>query len=89
MKIEFEPNLDCCIQTLAKKEYEKGLRELLNGDENAETAEKMEVLRTFLEDVDFRKLRGEYEPYLTLGKKVMFVIWSEEGKIKYDFKLGG
>jgi hypothetical protein len=89
MKIELEPNLNHCIQTLAKKEYEKSLRELLKIDENAEAADKIEILRMFLEDADFKKLRKEYEPYLVSGEKVRFLIWSEKGKIKYDFKLGG
>ena len=87
MRIELEPDLDCCIETLAKREYEEGLREVLNGEENPETTERMEVLRAFLEGADFKKLRGEYEPYLTMGKRVRFIMYMEEEKLKCNFDV--
>jgi hypothetical protein len=87
MKIELEPDLGCCVETLAKREYEKGLREVLNGKESFELTQKMEVLRAFLEDADFKKLRGEYEPYLTQEKRVRFIMYLEEGKPKYNFEV--
>jgi hypothetical protein len=87
MKIELEPDLDCCIETLAKREYEKGLREVLNGEESPELTQRMEALRAFLEAADFKKLRGEYEPYLTPGKEVRFMICLEKGKPKYNFEI--
>jgi hypothetical protein len=87
MKIELEPDLDCCVETLAKREYEKGLREVLNGEESSELTQRMEVLRAFLENADFKKLRGKYEPYLTQGKEVRFMICLEEAKPKYSFEI--
>ncbi len=87
MKIELEPDLDCCVETLAKREYKKGLREVLNGKESPELTEKMEVLRAFLEGADFKKIRGEYEPYLIMGKRVRFIMYLEEGKPKYNFDV--
>jgi hypothetical protein len=87
VKIELEPDLDCCVETLAKREYERGLREVLNGKESPELTERMEVLRVFLEDANFKRLRGEYEPYLTQGKRVKFIMYLEEGKPKYSFEI--
>ena len=87
MQIELEPELNCCIETSAKREYERGLREVLNGKESPELTERMEVLRAFLEDADFKKLRGEYEPYLTQGKEVRFIIYLEKGEPKYNFEV--
>jgi hypothetical protein len=87
VKIELEPDLDCCVETLAKREYERGLREVLNGKESPELTERMEVLRVFLEDANFKRLRGEYEPYLTQGKRVKFIMYLEEGKPKYSFEV--
>jgi hypothetical protein len=87
VQIELEPDLDCCVETLAKREYEKGLREVLNGKESFELTQRMEVLRAFLENADFKKLRGEYEPYLTQGKEVRFMIYLKEGKPKYSFEV--
>jgi len=87
MRIELDPDLDCCVETLAKREYEKGLREVLNDKESPELTERMEVLRAFLEGTDFKKIRGEYEPYLTQGKRIRFMICLEEGRLKRNFEV--
>ncbi len=82
--IELRPNLSSCIETLSKKEYEQTLNLLLkerNVDEKL--AERLEVLRLFLESADFGHLRSQYEGYLAEGKKVTFLIYPEEGKVSY------
>ena len=74
-EISLDPDLSTCIQTLAKKQHERIVRELLKpGGENPEQEQQAEMLRMFLESTDFRKLRSEYEPYLVKGKRVRFTL---------------
>ncbi|HUL36689.1 MAG TPA: hypothetical protein VLW47_03320 [Thermodesulfobacteriota bacterium] len=83
--IELKPNLSRCIETLSKKEYERTLNLLLEkGPIDEELGERLEVLRLFLESTDFSQLRSQYEAYLTEGKKVTFLIYSDEGKSAYN-----
>jgi hypothetical protein len=82
--IELKPSLSSCIEALSKKEYERTLNLLLGkGLVNEELGERLEVLRLFLESTDFSHLRSQYEGYLTEGKKVTFLIYSEEGEVSY------
>jgi hypothetical protein len=82
--LELEPSLSSCIETLAKREYEKALSTILRtGTEDEELSERMEVLRLFLESTDFGAIRSCYERYLEEGKKVKFTIYSTRGKGSY------
>lgn len=82
--IELGPNLSSCIETLAKKEYEKVLSTILRaGTGDRELSEKLEILRLFLESADFSTLRSRYEKYLDDGKKVKFRIYSTKGGVSY------
>jgi len=85
--IELEPELDACVETQAKRQYEQLQRELLKGSEEEELVEKLETLRLFLESADFSKLRSESEKHLIEGKRVKFVLSLEEGKPKYEMKV--
>ncbi len=86
--IELKPNLSSCIETLSKKEYERTLNLLLKEERvDEELGEKLEALRLFLESADFGHLRSQYEGYLTDGKKVTFVIYSEGGKVSYNWTM--
>lgn len=86
--IELEPNLSSCVETLAKREYEKALNTILRtGTEDKELSEKLETLRLFLEATDFSVLRSQYEKYLEEGKKVKFRIYSKEGKVSYKLVI--
>src|SRR4030065_244092 len=83
--IELKPNLSSCIETLSKKEYERTLNLLLKeGCADEEVGKRLEVLRLFLESTDFSYLRSQYEGYLTEGKKVIFLIYPEAGKVRYQ-----
>jgi hypothetical protein len=82
--IELKPSLSSCIETLSKKEYERTLNLLLkDGGMDGELAERLEVLRLFLESTDFGHLRTQYEGDLSEGRKVTFLIYPEEGKMSY------
>jgi len=43
----------------------------------------LELLRTFLESADFRKLRQQSEEYLLKGQKIKFILYRERGKAKH------
>jgi hypothetical protein len=82
--IELKPNLSHCIETVSKKEYERTLNLLLKrGNVDEKLGERLEILRLFLESADFGHLRGQYEGYLTEGRKVTFLIYPEEEKVSY------
>jgi len=82
--VELRPNLSNCIETLSKKEYEQTLNLLLKeGSVDEKLAERLEALRLFLESADFGHLRSQYEGYLTEGRQVTFLIYSEEEKVSY------
>ena len=57
-QIELVPDLSHCIETVARREYENLARNYLqSGKGDSELGEKIELLRSFLESADFRKLR--------------------------------
>jgi hypothetical protein len=74
-QIELEPDLSSCVQTLAKREYDRMTREILASDDaDPELEEGLETLRIFLESTDFGGLRRRYEPFLVEGKRVRFTV---------------
>jgi len=75
------------VETKAKRQYNQVLNELLKKGEQEELAEKLEMLRLFLESTDFSKLRSESEKHLVEGRKVKFILYLEEGKPKYEMKI--
>ena len=88
MKIELIPTLDLCIEGTARHEYLKSADEYMQrGQKDRKLEEKIELLRMFLETMDFRKLRAESEKHLTEGKKVRFILTLEKGKPKYEMKV--
>ncbi len=87
--IEIKPTLSSCIETLSKIEYERTLNLLLKkGPVDEKLGERLEVLRIFLESTDFGRLRSQYEGYLSDGKEVTFLIYSEEGHVTYRMIVG-
>ena len=75
MEIEIIPDLVNCVQTKAKREYERVLGRLLREDgEDPHLEERLEVLRVFLETADFKSLRGRSEKVLLDGGTVSFKI---------------
>ena len=85
--IELEPELDACVETKAKRQYNQLLSELLKQGEEGELVEKLEMLKLFLESTDFNKLRGESEKHLLERRTVKFILYLEEGKPKYELKI--
>ena len=75
------------METQAKRRYNQIASELLKKGEEGELAEKLEILRLFLESADFNKLRSESEKHLVEGRKVKFILHLEEGKPEYEMKI--
>jgi hypothetical protein len=83
LQIELVPDLSNCIETVAKKEYSEIVRQLLaSGEGNEKLRERAELLMTFLETTNFRRLRSESERYLVEGRRVKFVVYFEGGAMK-------
>ncbi len=88
LQIELVPDLSNCIETVAKKEYSEIVRQLLvSGEGNEKLRERAELLRSFLETTDFKKLRAESERHLADGKHVKFVVYAEGGVPKYEMRI--
>ena len=88
MEIEFEPDLSHCIQTLAKREYDRLMREILETEQvDSEINQKIEMLRSFLESTDFSKLRSEYEPYIIDGNHIRFTLRSMADATEYRYEV--
>ena len=83
--IELFPSLNHCIETTAREEFWNSVNQYMEGgQEDKKLEEKIELLKAFLESVDFKKLRSQSERYLVEGKKVKFVISWKEGTPSYE-----
>jgi len=88
VRIELTPTLTHCIETTARQEFLKGKDEYMrSGGEDKELEERIEILRAFLETMDFRELRRQSEEHLTEGKTVRFILYLQEGKPEYELKV--
>ena len=85
--IELFPSLSHCIETVAKEEYWDLVSKYMERQEDKELEAKIELLKAFLESMDFKKLRRESEKYLIEGKVFKFVIYWKAGKPSYQMVL--
>ena len=83
--IELLPSLSHCIETTARDEFWNTVNQYMeSGQENKKLEQKIELLRAFLESMDFKKPRSQSERYLVEGKRVKFVISWKESKPSYE-----
>jgi len=83
--IELFPSLSHCIETAAREEFWNSVNRYMEGkQENKELEKRIELLKAFLESMDFKKLRRESERHLIEGKMVKFIICWKEGKPSYE-----
>jgi len=83
VQIELAPDLSHCIETVARKEYENLVRSYLQASKgDSDFEDKIELLRSFLESADFRKLRQQSEKCLLKGQSIKFILYREHGKVK-------
>jgi hypothetical protein len=84
MQIELFPSLSHCIETTAKQEFWKSVDEYMEKQGDKQLGDRIELLRAFLESMDFGKLRCESERHLLEGKRVRFVIRWERNRPHYE-----
>ena len=83
--IELSPSLAHCIETTAREEFWNSVnRYMENGQEDKKLEERIELLKAFLESMDFKQLRSQSDRYLVEEKQVKFVISWKEGKPSYE-----
>ncbi len=72
--IELFPDIDHCVETRARQEHSAAIGRIMSGDSSPDLEERLELLRAFLEQADFGRLRRESEPHLAQGRKVKFAL---------------
>ena len=84
-EIELFPSLSHCIETTAREKFWDLVNRYMEiGQEDKKLEERIELLKAFLESMDFKKLRSQSERYLVEGKHVKFEISWKEGKPSYE-----
>ena len=87
MEVKLEPSLSHCVETVAKKKYEKVLSLLLGGKQENRLMDELELLRLFLESADLRKLRSRCEEALLAGRRVEVIVKSAQGPLPYEVEI--
>ena len=85
--IELLPDLSHCIETRAKQEYSATMSRIMAGDQLPELEQRLELLKAFLEEADFSRLRRDSEEHLTQGRKVRFVLSGSAGPGKWSARM--
>ena len=79
------PSLSHCIETVAREKFWSLVNKyMVSVQENKEVGSNIELLKAFLESMDFKKLRRESEEHLAQGKTVKFIVYWKEGEPNYD-----
>jgi hypothetical protein len=73
-RIEMVPDLEHCVQTRARQEYGAAMSRIMAGDGSKDLEQRVELLKAFLEEADFGRLRRESEAHLAQGRKVKFIL---------------
>lgn len=83
--IELIPSLPHCIETTAREKFWNSVNQYMKGgQEDNKLEDRIWLLKSFLESMDFKKLRSQSERYLVEGKQVKFVISWKKGKPNYE-----
>ena len=83
--IELFPSLSHCIENTAREEFWNSVNKYMQiGQEDKELEAKIELLKAFLESMDFKKLRSQSEKHLVEGKTVKFIISWEADEPSYE-----
>jgi hypothetical protein len=85
--IELVPDLSHCVQTRARQEYTATMRLAMSGDASPALEDRLELLKSFLEEADFSRLRRESEEQLVQGRKVKFVLSGSAGPGKWSARM--
>ena len=88
LRIELVPTLSHCVESAAREQYEGSVQEYLRAGKGSQELEKrIELLKAFLESMDFSELRRESEEHLMQDRDVRFVVYMESGKPQYEMKV--
>ncbi len=83
--IELCPDLSRCIQTVAREEFWASVNTLMASEQESEDLQqRVELLRAFLESMDFKELRRQSEEHLTQGQRVKFLVYWKQSEPGYD-----
>jgi len=85
--IELLPDLSHCVQTRARQEYAATMSKIMSGDDSPGLEPRLELLKAFLEEADFSRLRRESEEHLTQGRKVKFLLSGSAGPGKWSARM--
>lgn len=84
-RVELCPDLSRCIQTVAREEFWASVNTLMASEqENEDLQQRVELLRAFLESMDFKELRRQSEEHLTQGQRVKFLVYWKQSEPGYD-----
>ena len=88
LRIELVPTLSHCVESAAREQYDRSVLEYLRaGRGSQELEERIELLKAFLELMDFSVLRRESEEHLMQGRDVRFVVYRKRGKPQYEMNV--
>jgi hypothetical protein len=79
--------MDACVETQAKQLYNRTLRELVRNPDDRLSQQRLETVKLFLQTADSSGLRKDSETHLVEGKKVVFTVWQENGKARWEMKV--
>ena len=63
------------------------MSKILSGDESPELEDRLGLLKAFLEEADFSRLRRESEEHLTQGRMVKFVLSGSAGAGEWSARM--
>jgi hypothetical protein len=87
MRVELVPNLEHCVQTRARQEHAVAMSQLMAGDKSPDLEQRLELLKAFLEEADFGRLRRESEAHLAQGRKVKFILDGAGGPGQWSVRM--
>jgi hypothetical protein len=85
--VELLPDLSHCVETRARQEYTATMSRIMSGDSSPGLEDQLELLKAFLEEADFSRLRQESEKHLTQGRKVKFLLSGSAGPGKWRTRM--
>ncbi len=89
-RVELVPDRDHCIETVARAEYRRCVSRCLGapGEPDPGLAWRLEVLRRFLEEAPFPRLRAQTDRALRAGLPVRFEVWLAGDRVAYRMVTG-
>ena len=87
MVLTLRPDLSHCVETVARRKYERALGLVIKDNKDAGLEEELELLWSFLESADFSDLRNRCDRYLLDNKHVEVRLVSSVGSLAYQIEI--